>query len=406
MFPIIDVRHCANAFAAGHLYGAIAAKQIQLSINAYTKLFATSGLTWKDACSRAQEFLAAMQKYAPSSVLELEGIAQGSQQNLLSILALNCRSELLSPNFLTQLAEPNECTSIAVGNEHSNGAQDTWLAQNWDWMGGQRDALVLLRGKSSYAPVDPNLENQSAAEFVTLTEAGMLAKIGLNDKGFAVGLNILRSNQDASRPGIAVHWLLRQLLSCHSVEAAFAMVQKLADEVGFGGSSNILCADRSGAVAALELSPNGVARIDPQANGVVCHTNHFLDPHLLRDQAPYGQSTSTLTRLARITALSSPINSQSSSQSSSQVSSQVSGTGQGNLFDLYRLETILRDEDDGFLSICRHPDLGLDAAARIESVAGVIVNVTSGTLWIAPDVPSKVPFEIVYSQAKSVGNHP
>ena len=264
-------------------------------------------------------------------------------------------------------------------------------------MGGQRDALVLLRGKSSYAPSDPRLENQNGAEFFTLTEAGMLAKIGLNDKGLAVGLNILRSNQDASRPGIAVHWLLRQLLSCHSVEAAFAMVQKLADEVGFGGSSNILCADRSGAVAALELSPNGVARIDPQANGVVCHTNHFLDPHLLRDQAPYGQSTSTLARLARIQALSSPMN----SQVSIQMSSQVSGTGQGNLFDLYRLETILRDEDDEFLSICRHPDLSLDAAVRIESVAGVIVNVTSGTLWIAPDVPSKVPFEMVYSQAHS-----
>ena len=400
MFPTIDVRHCPDAFAAGYQYGTTAAKQIQLSINAYTTLFASSGLTWKDACNRTQAFLPAMQKYAPSSVLELNAIAQGSQQDVLSILALNCRSELLSPNFLTQLAEPNECTSIAIGNAKGNDVRDTWLAQNWDWMGGQRDALVLLRGRSTDGHENNGYENhgyknqgykkqgqqnQNAVEFITLTEAGMLAKIGINDRGFAVALNILRSNQDATRPGIAVHWLLRQLLSCHSVDCAFAMVQKLAVEVGFGGSSNILCADRSGAVAALELSPNGVARIDPQATGVVCHTNHFLDQHLLRDQAPYGQSTSTIARLARIQSLSNALNEH----------------GQGDLFNLNRLEAMLRDEDAGYLSICRHPDPSIDAAARIESVAGVIMNVTTGTLWIAPDVPSKVPFEMVYSQAQS-----
>ena len=394
MFPIIDVRHCADAFAAGQRYGSLAAKQIQHSINAYTALFASCGLTWADACMRARDFLPAMQKYAPESVAQLNGIALASKQELASLLALNCRSELLSPNFLTALPDPNECTSIAIGNAVSNAVsnalnnalnnalgeskRDTWLAQNWDWMGGQRDALVLLRGRSSYSD-NSRGDDQSPTEFITLTEAGMLAKIGVNDQGFAVGLNILRSNQDATRPGISVHWVLHQLLGCHSVDAAFAMVQKLAAEVGFGGSSNILCADRSGAVAALELSPNGVARIDPQTNGVVCHTNHFLDQHLRRDQAQYGQSTSTVDRLARIQWLST----------------------ENNEFDFDRLQTMLRDQDAGYLSICRHPDPSLDPAVRIESVAGVIINVTTGTLWIAPDVPSKVPFQMVYSQAKS-----
>ena len=155
MFPIIDVRHCADAFAAGQRYGSLAAKQIQHSINAYTALFASCGLTWADACIRARDFLPAMQKYAPESVAQLNGIALASKQELASLLALNCRSELLSPNFLTALPDPNECTSIAIGNAVNNALgeskRDTWLAQNWDWMGGQRDALVLLRGRSSYS---------------------------------------------------------------------------------------------------------------------------------------------------------------------------------------------------------------------------------------------------------------
>ena len=389
MFSVIDTRHCADAVAAGRHYGSLAAKQIQHAIDAYTRLFASSGLSWQNACTRAQEFLPAMEKYAPESVLELSAIAQASKQDVLSIVALNCRSELLSPNFLTQLPDPNECTSIAIGT--ADATQDTWLAQNWDWMGGQRDALVLLRGRASCGQIGREDGNQSAAEFITLTEAGMLAKIGLNDKGFAVGLNILRSNQDATRPGIAVHWLLRQLLGCHSVDAAFALVQKLADDVGFGGSSNILCADRSGAVAALELSPNGVARIDPQESGVVCHTNHFLNQQLLRDQAPYGQSTSTIARLARIRALSGLVTSDAAT-------TDLVNNHKNNRFDLDRLQGILRDQDAGYLSICRHPDPSTDPALCVESVAGVIMNVTTGTLWVAPDVPSKVPFEMVYSQ--------
>ena len=378
MFPTIDLRHCADAFSAGHQYGTTAATRIQHSINAYTVLFANSGLAWLDACHRAQDFLPAMEKYAPESVAELSGIANGSQQDIAAILALNCRSELLSPNFLTQLPDPNECTSIAIGGASQYGKQDTWLAQNWDWMGGQRDALVLLRGRASYS-AQGQTADLGATEFITLTEAGMLAKIGLNNQGFAVGLNILRSNQDASRCGIAVHWLLRQLLGCHSVDSAYALVQKLAAEVGFGGSSNIICADKNGTVAALELSPNGVARIDPQTDGVICHTNHFLDQNLVRDQAKYGQSLSTIDRLARIKSLSS----------------------QSATFDLDRLQTILRDQDAEYLSICRHPDPSLDPAVRVESVAGVIINVTTGSFWVAPDVPSKVPFERVYSQSQS-----
>ena len=86
-----------------------------------------------------------------------------------------------------------------------------WLAQNWDWIGRQREALVVLKS------ID-----DAGQRITTLTEAGMLAKIGFNESGFALGLNIVRSLRDGESAGVPVHVLLRHLLSCRSVAHARA----------------------------------------------------------------------------------------------------------------------------------------------------------------------------------------
>ena len=48
--------------------------------------------------------------------------------------------------------------------------------------------------------------------FVTLTEAGILAKIGLNDAGLGVCLNLLDTTADGGLDGTPIHLLLRQVL--------------------------------------------------------------------------------------------------------------------------------------------------------------------------------------------------
>jgi isopenicillin-N N-acyltransferase-like protein len=90
--------------------------------------------------------------------------------------------------------------------------------------------------------------------FLTLTEAGMLAKIGMNTLGFGICLNILRSVGDGKQAGVPVHVLLRALLGCRSVGDAISLAGKLS----FAASSNVLCADVRGDAASLELSPLGV----------------------------------------------------------------------------------------------------------------------------------------------------
>jgi len=56
---------------------------------------------------------------------------------------------------------------------------------------------------------------------------------------------------------------------------------------------------------------------------------------------------------------------------------------------------MLRDESEGPMSICRHPDTQLPREARVETVASVVMELARGVMHVAPDVPSKVAYHAV-----------
>jgi isopenicillin-N N-acyltransferase-like protein len=389
MFLCIDTLHAAAAHERGQIYGRQAQDLIQHSVVTYARLFAACGIDWASACERAMRFEPVIEQVDADLMAELRGMAQGSGQSLGSLMALNCRTEILPPTFFTdepQLAhaalaanrtaglpdwladapwdgalKDGECTAMGVTAAASRTGQ-AWLAQNWDWMGRQREALVLL-----------HTQGPSGQSITTLTEAGMLAKIGINQSGFALGLNILRSKRDGSRLGVPVHVLLRHLLDCRSVAHARERLHALQTELGlgFGAASNVPCADAEGLAACFEVSPAGWAEVTP-TEGVVVHTNHFVCESLLSEQAPMGPSLSSHNRLSTAGqhALQTPI-------------------GQADL------ERFLRDESDGLLSICRSPDPSVPPESRVESVAGIVMQTQPPAMWVACDVPSRVAFESV-----------
>jgi isopenicillin-N N-acyltransferase-like protein len=387
MFPSVLVPQNLSAYERGLFYGQAARSQTLHSRNTYARLFASCGISWASACNKAMAYRDVIEQLDPALLLEMEGTAAGSGLTLADILALNCRTEILPANFLSDAkheaeaaleanraaglpdwlgdapidpaAAEGECTAMAVAPQASAAGQ-TWLAQNWDWLGRQRQALVLLHSR-----------NEAGQRFTTLTEGGMLAKIGMNPEGFALGLNILRSLGDGLRLGVPVHVLLRHLLACASIDAARAELTRIGQTLGFGAASNIPCADAQGEVACFEVAPAGWGEVQP-TRGVVVHTNHFVCESLLSAQAPLGLALSSQPRL--VTA------EQHAAQSD---------------IDQATLENFLRDETDGHLSICRSPDMALPEEGRVESVAGVIMNTTSRQMWIAPDVPKRCAFEPV-----------
>jgi isopenicillin-N N-acyltransferase-like protein len=368
MFPLIEIS--GSAHERGQQHGAQAKARIARSIATYARLFAYCGIDWQGAQRLGAGYRDVIGDLDPALLAEIEGIAAGAGRNVDEILALNARTEILPPSYpgephpdrLSIVAanakqgagDWGECTSVAVKPAQSTTGT-TLLAQNWDWLGVQRAALVLLRVRGT-----------DGASCLTLTEAGMLAKIGLNDRGFGVCLNILRSSDDGSRTGIPVHVLLRALLARDSVADAVAFASRLS----FGASSNVLCADASGDTAALEFSPRGLEVVHG-ADAALCHTNHFLAPAAAKHQASLAPSLSTLPRLARITALT--------------------GAHPGK-FSPADLQRMLRDEADGYLSICRRPDPAIAPEVCIETVASVVMDLGARVMHIAPDVPSKVDF--------------
>lgn len=385
MFPLIDVSQGATPLERGRLYGAAARDRCAVSRSTYARLFAHCGIDWTAACARALGYREAIAAVDGDLLDEMAGIAQGAGLDLAEVLALNCRSEILPPSFLGEsdpeaaaralaanralglpdwldgapldpAAGDGECTAMAVAATASANGH-TWFAQNWDWIGRQRPALVLLRSHDG-----------RGTAFTTLTEAGMLAKIGVNSHGFALGLNILRSRGDGVRPGVAVHVLLRHLLSVQTLEQARRVLADLQRRLGFGAASNIPCADAAGNVASFEVAPAGWAECHP-ADGVVVHTNHFLCAPLQPEQVTPASPLSTELRLATAQrhALPRPL-------------------------DRAALERFLRDETDGLLSVCRSPDPALAPEARVESVAGVLIDCDARAMWVAPDVPSRVAF--------------
>jgi isopenicillin-N N-acyltransferase-like protein len=396
MFPCINTLHATSAHERGQIYGQAAKDQIQHSVVTYARLFAACGIDWANACDRAMRFEPLIDQVDADLMAELNGMAHGSGQSLGSLMALNCRTEILPATFFSdepQLAhaamaanraaglsdwladapwdlalKDGECTAMGVTAVASRTGQ-AWLAQNWDWMGRQRQALVVL-----------HTQGPSGQSITTLTEAGMLAKIGINQAGFALGLNILRSKRDGSRLGVPVHVLLRHLLDCRSVAHARERLQALQTDLGlgFGAASNVPCADAQGQAACFEVSPAGWAEVTP-TRGVVVHTNHFVCESLLAEQANIGPVLSSHQRLETASqhALQTPV-------------------GQAEL------ERFLRDESDGFLSICRSPDPSVPPESRVESVAGIVMHTQPPAMWIACDVPSRVAFESVTLAAATI----
>ncbi len=385
MFSSIHLPTGLSALARGRQQGQALQSRAMHSRSTYARLFAHCGIDWATACKRALTYCNVIEALDPALMEEMQGLAEGSGLAMAEILALNCRTEILPPGFLgdTPLqarqalaanraaglpdwleekpldpaANDGECTAMAVAPSAALHGQ-TWLAQNWDWLGRQRQALVLLHSA-----------NTSGTRFITLTEGGMLAKIGMNQHGFALGLNILRSNDDGQSPGVPVHVLLRHLLGFESVAAVREELGRIGRLLGFGAASNIPCADAQGEVACFEVAPAGWAELRPE-NGVVVHTNHFVCGTLQAAQAPMGVTLSSQPRL-----------------------DTAARHAQGAPMDLDKLQTFLRDESDGHLSICRNPDPALPTEGRVESVAGIVMNTITREMWIAPDVPSRCEFE-------------
>lgn len=270
----------ADPHARGAEIGAAWPDRIGATWEAYERLFAASGASAELQRTVAEGALKRTAEWTPRLAAEIDGIAAGAGLERWQAGALNARTEVLAA---AGAATPGECSTFAVAPP---GGGPPRTIQTWDWYEHLRDSIVLLE-----------LEPRPGHAVHLFTELGIVGKVGASSAGLGLHFNILHHRDDGGTPGVPVHVVARRILDeAASVEEAIA----LARSAPVSASTVLTVVDWDGERAdarCLELSPAGVGALAPDRDGVLVHTNHFLDPGLARGERPTDFDATTHGRL-------------------------------------------------------------------------------------------------------------
>ncbi|NWN83846.1 MAG: peptidase C45 acyl-coenzyme A--6- aminopenicillanic acid acyl-transferase [Halomonas sp.] len=320
-------------------HGRAHAPLIHASIDVYDRLFQDFvGLDWEQARREAERFGAMIEKRFPAILEEMAGIAEGAGLTFADILTLNCRSEI----SLTRAS--GGCSAFAL---ERGGNQ--WLAQNWDWRADQLDNVVAL-----------HIEGDDAAPLVSIGEAGMVAKIGMNAHGIGVCLNAIRSRTCGE--GLPIHMALRKILESPDPASARAV----ATDSRVCSPAHFLVASGDGQAAGLEVNPGEPGVLGPRG-GAVTHTNHLYAAAVTCRIEDFPRPDSH-PRLERLDTLLGGL-------------AESAPASEAALFE------ILADHDNHPQSICRHFNPDQPADERMETLFAVVMNLTERRLTLRHGKP-------------------
>lgn len=248
----------------------------------YRRFFAHHDLD--DALVRdvAERSLAAVADWAPNLADEIAGIAAGAGLQTWEAAALNARSEILARYRPTL---PGECSTSVYLPEV--GAART--VQTWDWYEQMTDVKLVWQ----YEP-------RPGRTVKTLTEFGLLGKIGVTNQGLGLHFNLLQHDTDGKGDGVPVHVVARRILD-EAADLAEAEEIARSARVSSSVALTVLTYDgRRSSGCVLELSPAGVGRLPVRSDGFLLHTNHFVDPVLAQGERLATVDGDTVARLAEL----------------------------------------------------------------------------------------------------------
>ena len=263
----------------GHALGAAQADRIASNWAIYARLFeVTAGLSEDDTRRFGAEAFDRIGGFAPELAEEIEGIARGSGRATEEIAALNARTELLA-------AGGHECSVIAcMGTVTRSG--DPIGVQTWDWHDELADGWMHWR-----------IDHADGRRVDTMTEAGIVAKLGVSSAGVGLLMNILGHAQDGPPLGVPVHVLNRAVLD-RSTNGVDAITMLANAPMSASSSVTIVAPDGDGGVVCtVELSPAGPGFVTPDLRGVLVHTNHFLEQPGRSGDTAVREAPNTVLRL-------------------------------------------------------------------------------------------------------------
>ena len=331
-FPLIEVSGPPRE--RGQQYGRQAATRIARGVEHYAAQLGRMRVDWPAVRGLVQDYLPEIERFDPTYVEEMRGIAEGAGLELEAIVLLNARTEILKRG-LVALPEATQAGRVIH-------------AQNWDWKAECAETAVVLA-----------VHRDAGPDFLTFTEAGGLARSGFNAAGIAITANYLECDRDYCRLGVPLALIRRKVLE--SAHLALAMHAVCATPKS--AANNMMVSHTGGVAIDFECAPDETFRVRAE-RGVIVHANHFVSPVALAKLRDTGIANTpcTLYRDLRVRALLEP---------------QIGALTR---------ESVKRALSDDFASpwsVCRPPRPGLNGTITA-TVAAIVMEPALGIMEVAP----------------------
>ena len=268
--PLIEVS--GPPHARGVQYGRQARARIQRGIAHYGAQLRGLDLDAEAVRRLVRDTLPVIDSFDADYIPEMRGIAEGADLPFEDVALLNARTEILKlaarPDLRAKLArseEPDGCTGVVALPEATRDRQ-TVHAQNWDWKAECAETAVVLRIRRDDGP-----------DILTFTEAGALARCGLNGAGIAITANYLESSRDYQDLGVPLALIRRKVLQQEHVALAMRAVYctpKSASNNMMVSQSRVGAAPGQAVAINFECAPDETFQVLPEA-GLLVHANHW-----------------------------------------------------------------------------------------------------------------------------------
>ncbi|KAH8893619.1 MFS general substrate transporter [Thozetella sp. PMI_491] len=262
-------------------------------------------------------YIPGLQKYYPTGLEEMRGIADGAGVPVEEVVMLNARYDLgrcmyrlrdggRSPQDgarspVASLDFADECTS-GFFSPDGTASSETLAVHNWDMSSHLYDQDLII-----YLEIHPDPSENCPSMFV-LTEAGQMIRSGMNSAGMSVTANSLLCTTDyvpvpyidqdgvyhdvEPKPVLPLSLARRVFLEHANYAGGLAAINAFPRHV----SGNLHVSTAEGFCMALECAPERLYKFYGSIDdNYVIHSNHFLSPEFLSrddvaDRYPGGSS--------------------------------------------------------------------------------------------------------------------
>lgn len=328
------IRVSGSHLEIGRQIGEACRDQIQHGVENARKLledaYDTLQLDWDGALIQARKYMPFAEERYPQYVAEIRGIAQGSNINFDDIAVVNAMEAVtMDALHLTK------CTSMAV-NQSRTSNERVLVAHNEDWLPDDESDVYLIHAKPDQEP-----------PFLAMTYGGLLPNIGFNAYGIAQCCDTVYPTD--SRIGIPRVIVSRAVLSARTPAEAMRHMLVAHRAAGY----NHLLVHASGEMYSVEVSARQFAILYAE-QGMMVHTNHYLDDQMRKVESEPDELISTRIRYFRARRL-------------------LMETDQHSIKTLQAIQKDHINEPD---SICNHAEEG-DPLDREKTIVALTIDVTN-----------------------------